>query len=92
MRPLIRRTIITLFLAIVICAVISTTLSAFMPTFTNQMAMGQLENDDFAFAAWTMWSNVQNSLYAAEGIVWLVAAIFIGKDVYKYFKTRKENN
>ena len=55
------------------------------------MAMGQMTNDDFAFAAWEMWQSTYfNTIQTAMTIAVGLTGIWIVSDVYKFFKKRKE--
>ena len=54
------------------------------------MAMGQLENDDFAFAAWEMWQGAYRAVSALIGFIVVATGCSVSVDVYKFFKTRKE--
>lgn len=65
--------------------------TAFYPTLNNQFAMGQLESDDFAFATWETWQSAYVAIEIAMNAAIGITGIWIAFDVYKYFKTRKEN-
>lgn len=91
MKPFLIRAIAKITLACIVIMFISIFLTAFYPTINNQMAMGQLENDDFAFATWEMWQNIYATAQAAIYIVSGITSISVICDVCKYFKSRKEN-
>lgn len=92
MKPLLKRTVVKVFIAIVLCALLSVLLTAVMPTFTNDMAMGQLENDDVSFMLWNTQSQISGWVDIAQAVIWGIVLISVGKDVYNFFNVRKENN
>ena len=91
MKNLISKSTVKIFIAIILCAIISVAISNFAPHMSNDMALGQLENDDYAWSAMQTWNNfVEATNYIQLGI-WLACAGSVGVDVIKYFKSRKEN-
>ena len=75
--------------ALVITIILSFVSSSLMPTFGNDVALGQLQNEDYYFVAMQAWHNTQNWLSAITGIIWLVTAIFIIKDIYQKMKEKQ---
>ena len=60
MKSLITKIMVKIVIAIVICMTISMILTAVIPPISNDLALGQLENDNFNFAVWNIWSQVSN--------------------------------
>ena len=81
---------IKIFLMILICAIISTILTCFAPHLSNDLAIGQLENDDAYFSIMTMWNMISNAISIIEIFVVVIFLFSIGIDIYKFFKTEKE--
>ena len=91
MKPLMVRIIAKIVLVCTFLMFVSILSTAFLPTFNNQMAMGQMTNDDFAFAAWEMWQSTYfNTIQVVTSMVISLTGIWIVFDVYKFFKKRKE--
>ena len=76
-------------IALVITIILSFISSSLMPTFGNDVALGQLQNEDYYFVAMQAWHNIQNWLSVITGIIWLVTAIFIIKDIYQKIKEKQ---
>lgn len=91
MERLIAKSIIKIGLAMVILILLSVIANAFFPTMTNEMAMVQFENDNFAYATWQLWQNTVQILNMFKGFTVGITGVSIAIDVYKFFKTRKEN-
>lgn len=91
MKPLIRKAVKKAFIAIVICAILSALLTGLAPVLMNEVAMGQLENDNFGFVAMETASHVQNMVASGEVLVVLICGASIAVDFVKYFNDRKEN-
>ena len=90
MKPLLIHSVAKIALACIAIMFLSIFLSAFYPSITNQMAMGQLENDDFAFTTWEMWQGAYRAVSALIGFIVVATGCSVSVDVYKFFKTRKE--
>lgn len=91
MKPLIMKAVKKTFIAIVICAILSALLTGLAPVLMNEVAMGQLENDNFGFVAMETASHVQNMVASAGTLVVLICGASIAVDFVKYFNDRKEN-
>lgn len=91
MKAVITRSIFKVALAAVILMLLSVISNAFFPTMTNEMAMAQFENDNFAYATWQLWQNTVQILNMLRGFTVGITGVSIAIDVYKLFKTRKEN-
>ena len=65
---------------------------ALAPTFGIDMALGQLENDDASFAVWQSWLILQEILNGIAILIWIIAAVIIFVQVYKYIKNKNKEN
>ena len=87
---LIRHTAFKIFLFSIILGTISYLVN--FAGFTNEMAMMQLENDNYSYAAWetfTTAKNLFNSYYD------LIICFFVGTiiyDIYEFIKINKGEN
>lgn len=90
MKSLIRSIVIKVAAAVILCTVLSFVLSVIMPTFGNDIAMGQLEHDDVSFMQMEMWNRIQNGVTTVQYIITCICGVLIGTDVYKFIKTRKK--
>lgn len=91
MKPLIRKAVTKIFIAILLCALLTAISTAAMPIMTNDMAMGQLENDDVSFMLWDNWTRVQGIIDIAGAAIGIICVGSVGKDVFNFFNKRKEN-
>ena len=91
MKKLVVKSAVKIFIAVAICAIISIALANFAPHISNDMAMGQLTNDDFAWSAMQTWNNFVSAARYAQVGIGVICAGMIGVDVVKYVKNRKEN-
>ena len=90
----IKRLVKHLFWKILVFSVIigATSYLINFPTFTNEMAMAQIENDNFSYAAWDAFvkgKNLFNSYYD------LIICLFAGTviyDIYEFIKINKGEN
>lgn len=92
MKGLIKRITIKIVVTILICSLLSLVLSAIMPTFGNDIAMGQLENDDVSFAVMETWNRIQNGVGWVQASIAAICGISCGIDAYKFIKTNKGEN
>lgn len=88
---LIIRSAIKITIAIALCFIITLAANAFAPHLINDLAIGQLENDDISWSLMQSWYAVQNALTAIEFVVFAVCGGSIGVDIYHFFKTKGEN-
>ena len=91
MKNLISKSMVKIFVAIVLCAILSMAVSNFAPHITNDMAIGQLENDDMSWTAMQTWNNVILLVPVAQAGIGIMCGLSVGKDTIKYIKSRKEN-
>ena len=89
MKSLIRSIVIKIAVAVILCTVLSLVLSAIMPTFGNDIAMGQLEHDDVSFMQMEMWNRIQNGVTTVQYIITGICGVLIGTDVYKFIKSKE---
>lgn len=89
MKSLIRSIVIKVAVAVILITVLSLVLSAIMPTFGNDIALGQLENDDVSFMQMEMWNRVQNGVTTVQYIITGICGVLIGTDVYKFIKSKE---
>lgn len=89
MKSLIRNIVIKVAVAVILITVLSLVLSAIMPTFGNDVALGQLENDDVSFMQMEMWNRVQNGVTTVQYIITGICGVLIGTDVYKFIKLKE---
>ena len=88
---LIIRGAVKITIAIALCFILTLVANAFAPHLTNDLAIGQLENDDISWSLMQSWYAVQNALTAIKFVVFAVCGGSIGVDVYHYFKEKGEN-
>ena len=91
MKSLISKSVVKIFIAIVLCAILSMAVSNFAPHITNDMAIGQLENDDMSWTAMQTWNQVVNGVGWVQAGIGIMCGLSVGKDTIKYIKSRKEN-
>ena len=77
-------------LLIIAIAVLSIFVSSFAPTITNDIALGQLENDNAAFALMSLWNTFIKFIDICKIALIACVAISTGLDTYNYFKTKRE--
>ena len=91
MKNLAIKSIVKIILAIVLCMILSMAVSNFAPHMSNDMAIGQLENDDMSWTAMQTWNNVILFVPVAQAGIGIMCGLSVGKDIIKYIKNRKEN-
>ena len=90
-RKLIIKTNVKIIAAIILCVIISIIATSVTPHLTNDLAVGQLQNDDISWTLMNAWNQIQNYAGIAYGVVTIVCGISIVKDFYIFFKNRKDN-
>ena len=60
--------------------------------FTNEMAMAQLENDNYSYAAWEAFTTVKNLFNSYYDLVICFFAGTIIYDIYEFIKINKGEN
>ena len=91
MKSLITKSMVKIFIAIVLCAILSMAVANFAPHITNDMAIGQLENDDMSWSAMQTWNNAVAFVPVVQAGIGVICGFSVGKDTIKYIKNRKEN-
>ena len=92
MKNLAIKIIVKIALAVVLCVILSIAVSSFAPHLSNDLAIGQLENDDMSWTMMEIWHQVQNYTGWGYTIISIICCCSIGKDIYVFIKNRKENN
>lgn len=85
-----KKIVVKAVVAVILTLVIGLISNSLMPILGNDVALLQLQNYDDYFVAMNVWHNIQNGLNVAVGIVWVVTACLIGRDIYKGIKNKKE--
>ena len=91
MKSLISKSVVKIFIAIVLCAILSMAVANFAPHITNDMAIGQLENDDMSWTAMQTWNNALEAVGWVQAGICIACAGSVGVSTIKYIKNRKEN-
>jgi hypothetical protein len=90
-KHLLIKSVIKVLIAFALCALISTSISLFAPHISNELALGQLENDNFSWTIMQSWNKLVTGLGIVKPAIVLVCGISVGTDTYNYIKNRKEN-
>ena len=84
--------ITSLVIKIIIFIVISTALfvilNACAPVITNDIALGQLENDDVSYIAWELYSRLRTIIEIVYYAVTALCIISWGYSVYKFINNK----
>lgn len=91
MKQLVSKCVVKTAIAIILCVIISILISSFTPHLSNDMAIGQLENDDMSWSLMNIWYQIQSYSGWIYAFIGLGFSASISKDCYKYFKSREEN-
>ena len=89
MNPIFKKVIVYIIIAIILTVALSWVEVALMPVLTNDMALGQLDNDDAAFIAWESWTRLQVAFDYIRIGIWAACGFSVGTQIYKHYK--KEN-
>lgn len=92
MKNLITKSMVKIFIAIVLCAILSMAVSSFAPHISNDVAIGQLENDDMSWTAMQTWNQALQGVELVQAGIGIVCICSVSKDTIKYIKSRKEKN
>lgn len=87
---LIRRTAFKIFLFSVVLGTISYIVN--FAGFTNEIAMAQLENDNFSYAAWDTFVKVKNLFNSYYDLIICLFAGTVIYDIYEFIKINKGEN
>lgn len=90
----IKRFVKRLFWKILVFSVIMGVISYLInfPTFTNEMAMAQFENDNFPYAAWDAFINAKNLFNSYYDLIICLFAGTVIYDIYEFIKINKGEN
>ena len=90
----IKRLIKQLFWKILVFSVIigATSYLINFPTFTNEMAMAQFENDNFSYAAWDTFVKIKNLFNSYYDLIICLFAGTVIYDIYEFIKINKGEN
>ena len=72
------------------CIILSIVLSSFTPTLSNDIALGQLENEDINWSLMNIWTQIQNYSYFGYGLIVVIGLISIGKDICKFLDMKED--
>lgn len=86
-----QKIIVKFLIAVLITLAIVIVSRSLMPILGNDVAIGQLENDDFYFVAMNTWHQTNYYLGLVTAAVWALFGASISIDIYKYIKNKKEN-
>ena len=62
------------------------------PTFTNEMAMAQFENDNFSYAIWDAFIKAKNLFNSYYDLIICLFAGTVIYDIYEFIKINKGEN
>lgn len=62
------------------------------PIFTNEMAMAQLENDNFSYTAWNIFVKARNLFNSYYDLIICFFAGTVIYDIYEFIKINKGEN
>ena len=62
------------------------------PAFTNEMAMAQLENDNYSYAAWRAFVSAKNLFNSYYDLIICLFAGTVIYDIYEFIKINKGEN
>lgn len=90
----IKRLVKQLFWKILVFSVIigATSYLINFPTFTNEMAMAQFENDNFSYAAWSAFVSAKNLFNSYYDLIICLFAGTVIYDIYDFIKINKGEN
>ena len=86
-----RKIIVKFLIALLISFAIVAVSQSLMPILGNDVAIGQLKNDDFYFVAMNTWHQTNYYLGLVAAAVWAIFGASVSVDIYKYMKNKKEN-
>lgn len=92
MKNLVVKLVAKILIAVILCGILSFTVTSLMPTFGNDVAMGQLENNDVGFVAMETWNYLHNATGWVHALIILGCGVGCGIDVYKFIKQNKGEN
>jgi uncharacterized membrane protein YraQ (UPF0718 family) len=93
MNTTIKKCLIYIIVALLICLALNFLSDTIVPIISNDIAMGQLENDNFAWLVSTNWLNNMNiAITGLRLLTMFICGLKCGLVIYNYNKeNRKEN-
>lgn len=90
----IKRLVKQLFWKILVFSVIMGVISYLinLPTFTNEMALAQFENDNFSYATWDTFVKVKNLFNSYYDLIICIFAGTVIYDIVEFIKINKGEN
>lgn len=89
---MIKKVLLKATIAIILCGILAVVSNSLMPILGNELAIGQLENDNAYFIAMTSWHQMNYYLGLAGAAIWAFTITNISIDIYKYMKNKKGEN
>ena len=90
-RKLIVKCLTKLIIILVICGALGIVTDSIYPLLLNNVAMGQLENDNLYFVIVNEWDAIVRIIAVFQSIIAGIGLYYISKDVYNYFNRKREN-
>ena len=90
-RKLIVKCLTKLIIILVVCGALGIVADSIYPILLNNVAMGQLENDNLYFVIVNEWDAIVRIIAIFQSIIAGIGLYYISKDVYNYFNRKREN-
>ena len=90
-RKLIVKCLTKLIIVLVICGTLGIIADSIYPILLNNVAMGQLENDNFYFVIVNEWDAIVRIIAVFQSIIAGIGLYYISNDIYNYFNRKREN-
>ena len=90
-RKLIVKCLTKLIIILVICGALGIVTDSIYPLLLNNVAMGQLENDNLYFVIVNECDAIVRFIAVFQSIIAGIGLYYISKDVYNYFNRKREN-
>lgn len=90
-RKLIVKCLTKLIIILVVCGALGIVADSIYPILLNNVAMGQLENDNLYFVIVNEWDAIVRIIAIFQSIIAGIGLYYISKDVCNYFNRKREN-
>ena len=90
-RKLIVKCLTKLIIILVICSTLGIVADSIYPILLNNVAMGQLENDNLYFVIINEWDAIVRIVAVLQSIIAGIGLYYISTDIYNYFNRKREN-
>lgn len=90
-KKLIVKCLTKLIIVLVICGTLGIVADSIYPILLNNVAMGQLENDNLYFVIVNEWDAIVRIIAIFQSIIAGIGLYYISKDVCNYFNRKREN-